>query len=196
MILPPRAAIRHRRAGFTVTEMVISTGLATLLMMLLATTWATFGRPALEVEARARIEQEGILAAQSLACDFGGFLADAPNRTWTMSGSTPNPYRPVTNPPWDSSHFPELWLNFYGTNTSEVIAIRYWIQGTQLLRTSTNLSTGASTTTTVASYVTENGFAASLYNTNQVKITITIGYPIRNPKFTSTFILIGVAPPS
>ncbi len=103
---PPRAAVRHRRAGITVTEMVVATGLATLLMMLLATTWATFGRPALEVEARARIEQEGILAAQSLACDFGGFLADTPGRTGTMSGGTPNPYRPVTNPPWDVEPLP------------------------------------------------------------------------------------------
>ena len=47
------AVARRRRAATTVTEMVVSTALGVLLMMLVATTWATFGRPALEVESRA-----------------------------------------------------------------------------------------------------------------------------------------------
>ena len=90
---PPCRAAGRRRAGITMTEMVVATVLATLLMMMLATTWAAFGRPALEVEARARIEQEGILAAQSLACDFGGFLADTPGRTATVGVGSQNPYQ-------------------------------------------------------------------------------------------------------
>ena len=49
-------------------------------VFLLALSCASFGRSALEVESRARIAQEGILAAQSIACDFGGFLADSPGR--------------------------------------------------------------------------------------------------------------------
>ena len=59
--------------------------LATILGLLLAMSCATFGRPALEVDARARITQEGILAAQSIACDLGGFLADSSGRTGTSS---------------------------------------------------------------------------------------------------------------
>jgi hypothetical protein len=185
---PHRDAMRRRRAGMTVTEMVVSTALGVLLMMLVATTWATFGRPALEVESRARIEQEGILATQSLACDFGGFLADTPGRTGTMAVGTQNPYQ-FTG--WDVSTPGVLLLNFYVAATPPVITISYQLEGNQLVRTSTNLSTGVTTTTTVARYVTN--FSAAVYpsNPNQVVITLIIAY--RN--FTTTFTLVGVSLP-
>ena len=80
---PYRSSVRRRR-GFSLTEMVVAAVLATLLMSLLAMSWVAFGRPALEVEARARIAQEGILATQSIACDLGGFLADTPGQTGTL----------------------------------------------------------------------------------------------------------------
>ena len=181
---PSRAAVRRRRAGITLTEMVVATGLATLLMILLGSTWATLGRPALEVEARARIEQEGILAAQSLACDFAGFLADAPGRTGAMQIGVASPYQAST-PPWDASNPGVLLLNFYGQNTSDAVVISYELQGGDLVRT--NSSTG--TSTTVARYVTSFATAADPGNANQVVITLTIAY--RN--FTTTFTLIGVA---
>ena len=92
----------------------------------MATTWATFGRPALEVEARARIEQEGILAAQSLACDFGGFLADTPGRTGTMSVGAQNPYQ-FTG--WNASNSGVLLLNYYVASTPSVITITYQLEG-------------------------------------------------------------------
>jgi hypothetical protein len=165
--------------------MVVASALASLLMILLATTWANFGRPALEVEARARIEQEGILAAQSLACDFAGFLADTPGRTGTYLDGTANPYQ-AASPPWNASTAGVLILNFYGASTSDVIAITYELQGNVLVRT--NSSTGV--TTSVARYVTAFSVAANPNDSSQVVITITIAY--RN--FTSTFTLIGVSP--
>ena len=167
------------------TEMVVATGLATLLMILLGTTWAAFGRPALEVEARARIEQEGILAAQSLACDFGGFLADAPGRNGAMQTGVASPYQ-ASSPPWDVSNPGVLLLNFYGASTTDAIVISYQLEGNVLVRT--NSSTGVSTT--VARYVTNFSAAANPTNVNQVVITITITYR----SFTSTFTLIGVPP--
>src|SRR4051794_36326829 len=103
MMRPDRSWTRSRRRGLTVTELVVASVLAALLMILLATTWATFGRPALEVEARARIVQEGVLAAQSIACDLGGFLADSPGRTGTL-----DQYRFKD---WDLSHGDALLLN-------------------------------------------------------------------------------------
>jgi hypothetical protein len=168
--------------------MVIATGLASLLMMLLATTWATFGRPALDVEARARIEQEGILATQSLACDFGGFLPDVPKSSGAMSDGVqrPYPYQAAGSPPWNVSNPGVLMLNFYGASTSEVVTVTYQLEGNQLVRTST--STGVQTT--VARYVTGFTPAPVQDQPNQVSITITIGYG----NFTSTFTLVGVSP--
>jgi hypothetical protein len=182
---PSARAAARRPAGITVTEMVVATGLASLLMIVLATTWANFGRPALEVEARARIEQEGILAAQSLACDFGGFLADTPGRTGSYQDRLASPYQ-AASPPWDLSTPGVLILNFYGASTSDVIAITYQLEGNLLVRT--NSSTGV--TTTVARYVTDFSPATNPNDSSQVVITITIAY--RN--FTSTFTLIGVDP--
>lgn len=177
-----RAGVSRRRAGTTLSEMVVATALGVLLMLLVATTWATFGRPALEVESRARIEQEGILAAQSLACDFGGFLADTPGRTGTMSVGAENPYQ-FTG--WDVSTPGVLLLNYYVASTPPVITISYQLVGDQLVRT--NSSTGVSTT--VARYVTGFTAATDPNNANQVLITLTIAY--RN--FTTTFNLVGVS---
>jgi hypothetical protein len=188
------AAVR-RRAGITVTEMVVASALASFLMILLATTWANFGRPALEVEARARIEQEGILAAQSLACDFGGFLADTPGRTGAYQDGSANPYQ-AASPYWNVSTPGVLILNFYGASTSELVTITYEAvtnpqTGIQTL-VRTNSSTGV--TTTVARYVTAFSAAANPDNASQVVITIAISRPAGYRVFTSTFSLIGVSP--
>lgn len=165
------------------TETVVATALGVLLLMLLGTTWATFGCPALEVEARVRIEQEGILAAQSLACDFGGFLADTQGRTGTVSVGAQNPYQ-FTG--CDSSNPGVLLLNYYVPDTPPVITISYLLEGNLLVRTDS--STGVSTT--VARYVTAFSAAADPNNANQVLITLAITY--RN--LTTTFILVGVSP--
>jgi hypothetical protein len=175
--------------------MVVASALASFLMILLATTWANFGRPALEVEARARIEQEGILAAQSLACDFGGFLADTPGRTGAYQDGSANPYQ-AASPSWNASTPGVLILNFYGATTSELVTITYEAvtnpqTGIQTL-VRTNSSTGL--TTTVARYVTAFSAAANPDNVGQVVITITISRSAGYRVFTSTFTLIGVPP--
>jgi hypothetical protein len=178
MIRPGRCARPSRRRGYSVTEMVIASVLATLLGVLLASACATFGRPALEVEARARITQEAILAAQSLACDLGGFLADTPGRTGTLSQ-----YQFVD---WDLSQGNVLLLNFQGASSGDLIVITYQLQGNLLLRS--NSATGV--TMTVANYVTSFSIEPDPNNGSQARIQFTISFRY----FTATYTLIGVSP--
>jgi hypothetical protein len=177
-----RRALRPR-AGITATEMLVATGLGVLLVMLLGTTWVAFGRPAVDVECRARIQQEGVLAAQSLVADFGGFLADTAGRQGTINATSPNSYQ-FTG--WDVSTPGVLLLNYYGSDQSSVVVVSYQLHGNLLTRT--NSSSGI--TTTVSRYVTAFAAAADPDNANHLIITITISY--RN--FTTTFTLVGVRP--
>lgn len=176
-----RPAVRSHRAGMSITELVVASALGAFLMTLVATTWTNLGVPALEVAARARIEQEGILAAQSLACDLGGFLTDLP----AMQTGVASSYQ-ASSPRWNTSNPGVLMLNFTGASQSDAIVITYQLAGSQLVRT--NSSTSVSTT--VASNVT--AFSAAPYpdNTSYLEITLTIAYR----DFTSTFTLIGVPP--
>jgi prepilin-type N-terminal cleavage/methylation domain-containing protein len=184
MIRLGRCTGRHRRSGFTLVEMIIASMLATLLGMLLAGACVTFGRPALEVEARARITQEAILATQSLACDLGGFLADGPGRTGNLGQ-----YQFV-DPAWDLSQGNPpgtvLLLNFQGATSGDLIVISYQLQGNLLVRS--NSSTGVATT--IAKYVTGFVVEPDPGNASNVKITITIAFRY----FTTTYTLIGVKP--
>jgi hypothetical protein len=160
--------------------MVICAGLATLLGFLLAGACATFARPAVEVEARARIEQEAILASQSLACDLGGYLPDSPGQTGTLGQ-----YDFVD---WDLSNSNALVLNFQGAASGDVIVVTYELQGNLLVRT--NSSTGV--TTTIAKYLTSFSVQGDPDNANLATIQFTVAYRY----FTSTFTLIGVSPSS
>jgi hypothetical protein len=174
---------RHRR-GSSLVETVLAAFLATILGLLLAMSCATFGRPALEVDARARITQEGILAAQSIACDLGGFLADSSGRTGTcMQNSTSNQYSFMG---WDLSQGDALVLNFQGASPSDLIVITYQQSGNQLVRY--NSSSGI--TTTIASYVTAFSVAPNPDNTSQALIQITIAFRY----FSATYTLVGVNP--
>jgi hypothetical protein len=168
------------RRGFSLVDAVLASFLATLLGMLLAMSCATFGRPALEVDARARITQEGILAAQSIACELGGYLPDAVGRTGTSSQ--------YVFSGWGHSQGNVLVLNFQGTSASptDSIQITYQQSGDQLVRYDSE--TGV--TTSIAKYVT--GFSVAPYpdNTSQALIQITISFRY----FTATYTLIGVPP--
>jgi hypothetical protein len=167
----------HRR-GYSLMETVLTAFLGTMLGLLLATACATFARPALEVDARARITQEGILAAQSIACDLGGYLADSAGRTGTSSQYN------FTG--WDLSEGNALILNFQGATTSDLVAITYQLSGNQLVRY--NSSSGI--TTTIAKYVTGFAVEPNPANASQALIQITISFRY----FTSTYTLIGVSP--
>jgi prepilin-type N-terminal cleavage/methylation domain-containing protein len=172
----PRRGLRPR--GFSLIEFVVAIVLTTLVMMLLGITWMSFGRPAVDVEARARIQREGILAAQALACDLGGYLPDSPGQTGTLSQ-----YQFAD---WDLSNSSVLLINFQGANSGDVIVVSYQLEGNKLVRT--NSSTGV--TTTVAAYVTGFSVAPDPSNSNWALIQITVTYRY----FTSTFTLVGVTP--
>ena len=62
--------------GFTIVEMVVTIFLTALLAVLLATAAVTFARPAAEVDGRTRLALEAGLAAEALARDLSGYLAD------------------------------------------------------------------------------------------------------------------------
>ena len=81
------AAVRaaHPRRGYSLIETMVASILAALLGILAGALVRIVRAVRTRSRVRARIAQEGILAAQSLACDFGGFLADAPGRTGTLA---------------------------------------------------------------------------------------------------------------
>jgi hypothetical protein len=166
------------RPGFSLLETMLASVLATLLGVLLAMSCATFGRPALQVDARARITQEGILAAQSLACDLGGFLADTSGRTGTSTQ--------YVFSGWDLSQGHALVLNFQGATSSDLIVITYQLSGNHLVRY--NATSGV--TTTIANYVTSFSVEPNPDNASQALIQITIAFRY----FTATYTLIGVNP--
>jgi hypothetical protein len=173
-----RARAAQLRRGYSLIETMVASVLAAFLGILLALSCASFGRSAVEVESRARITQEGILAAQSLACDFGGFLADAPGRTGTLTQ-----YSFTT---WDVSQGNVLILYFQGSTDTDLIAITYQLSGDQLIRT--NSSSGV--TTTIARGITAFSTGANPEDTSQALIQVTVAYRY----FTATYTLIGVNP--
>ncbi len=172
------ALAAHPRRGYSLIETMVASMLAAFLGILLALSCASFGRTALQVECRARIAQEGTLAAQSLACDLGGYLADAPGRTGTLAQYS------FTN--WDTSQPNVLALYFQGTSPSDVIAITYELSGNQLVRS--NSSSGV--TTTIARYVTAFSAGINPDNSGQLIVQFTIAYRA----FASTYTLIGISP--
>jgi hypothetical protein len=161
-------------------EMVVASMLATLLGVLMAVAWATFGRPALEVEARARIAQEAIMAAESLSRDLGGFVADTEGRGGTLSQ-----YRFVD---WDLSYGNPLLLNFQGTGPGDPIVIRYEYDSQKGKLARSNSSTGVQTI--IAAHVTGFSVTPDPNNANLARIELTITYR----RFSGTYVLIGVKP--
>src|SRR5271166_1785509 len=65
-----------RCRGFTIAEMVVAIFLTALLAVLMAAAAATFARPAAEVDGRTRLALEASMAAEALARDLSGYLAD------------------------------------------------------------------------------------------------------------------------
>ena len=166
------------RRGFSLIETMVASVLSAFLGILLALSCASFGRSAVEVQCRARLAQEGILAAQSLACDFGGYLPDAPGCTGTLSQYS------FTS--WDVSQGNVLILYFQGSTGTDVIAVTYELSGDQLIRS--NSSSGV--TTTIARGLTAFSVGSNPENISQAMIQFTVAYRY----FTSTYTLIGVNP--
>ena len=66
----------RRPSGFTLIEVMFVSGIMSLLVLLLSAAWSGLGRPSADAIARCRIAQETNLAAQSLARDSSGCLAE------------------------------------------------------------------------------------------------------------------------
>lgn len=185
------------RRGYTLIEMVIASALTTLLGILLAATWSMFGRPALDVEARARITREAMLAAEALAGDLSGYPPDAAGQQGSLKQGV--------FVDWMVPEPSKLRLDFHGVGAPEGVAqwglpdrvITYQVQdvGTGRGRLVRWDETGG-ITTTIAEHVTALTVTPDPSYPNQVQIQITLSYP-NYPNyrtFTATFVLVGVKP--
>jgi prepilin-type N-terminal cleavage/methylation domain-containing protein len=67
----------RRRRGFSLVEVMVSTGLVVMLSVLLSNAWTWLGRPLLQTAARCSIAREADLALDCLARDLGGSLPES-----------------------------------------------------------------------------------------------------------------------
>lgn len=132
---------RCHRAGFTLLEATVVSGLMAVLAAILSSAWAGFGRPTTDVIARARVVREMSLAVDCLARDFGGSIANNEGRLgakkqgafvgWLLPGSG------------------QLWLCFDGGTEPNGLAdwaspdrvIVYMLEGDRLVRWDQNANT-------------------------------------------------------
>ncbi len=186
---PTRGPVARCRS-FTIMELVVATFLTALLAVLMAAAAATFARPAAEVDGRTRLALEASMAAEALARDLGGYLADNSGVPGTLTQYQFSNWNP-------SSDGTILFLNYQGTSPgSPYVIVTYQQQDYRLVRT--QLSNGDQTV--VARYVT--GFLVQPDPTNaaNVRIQVTLTYPDPSsqrqiPSFSGTYVLIGVPPP-
>jgi type II secretory pathway pseudopilin PulG len=174
---------RPRRAGFTVMELVIVSGLLALLAVLLSEAWVGFGRPAVDAAATGRLAQEANLAAEALARDFGGGLPGPAGRPGTKAqGRLVGRMQPGNS---------QLWLCYDGGPAPNGMAdwgspdavVTYQLQADLLVRSDS--SSGASIV--VARHL--SGLAlADLGGRVQVQLTFTYR------DLTRTYTLIGIGP--
>ena len=183
-----------RCRGFTIAEMVVAIFLTALLAVLMAEAAAIFARPAAEVDGRTRLALEASLAAEALARDLSGYLADNSGVPGTLTQYQFSNWIP-------SSDGTILFLNYQGTTPAPAsVIVTYQQQNYGLVRTLSNPVQSV----VVASHVT--GFNASLCNPDgtpnpagsNVMIEITLTYPDSPsnhlPSFSATYVLIGVQP--
>ena len=183
--------------------MVVTIFLTALLAVLLATAAVTFTRPAAEVDGRTRLALEAGMAAEALARDLSGYLAD--------NSGVPGTLKQYQFSNWyTSSDGTILFLNFQGASPGPpYVLVTYQQQNYGLVRT---LSSPA-LSVVVASHVwnsnNQPAFNVSLCNPDGtpntagtcVKIAITFTYPDPssarqgNPQFSGTYVLIGAQPP-
>ncbi len=188
-----------RCRGFTIAEMVVAIFLTALLAVLMAEAAAVFARPAAEVDGRTRLALEASMAAEALARDLGGYLADNSGNPGNLTQ-----YQFSKTSSWIPANG-SLVLNYQG-GTPPVpasVSVTYLLQNNALVRTGSYPVQSVM----VASHVT--GFNASLCDSDgspdpagsYLRIEITLTYPDpssprqSNPSFSGTYVLIGVQPP-
>lgn len=174
---------RTARPAFTLVEVMVVSGLMTILAMLLAAIWSGLGRPLLDSASRAQISQEANLAAAALARDFGGSLAGSDGRLgYQVNGKLVGRMQPADS---------VLRLCFDGGNVVDGLAewgapdtvITYEVQDGNLVR----WDESSGTLFTVARYVQQMQLTSQ---DNGVEIKLTFAY--RN--LTRTYTLVGLDP--
>src|SRR5271166_364675 len=179
-----------RCRGFTIAEMVVAIFLTALLAVLMAAAAATFARPAAEVDGRTRLALEASLAAEALARDLSGYLADNSDKPGNLTQYQLSPYPPNV-PYFSTSSDGTMLFLYYQESSSLFLLVTYQQQDYGLVRTLSYAGTTFQSAITppissvvVASHVT--GFNASLCNSDgtpnpvtgtYVKIEITLTYP-------------------
>lgn len=118
-------------SGFTLTEVMLVSGLMSLLVLLISGAWRGLGRSSVDAVVRCRVAQEANLAVDSLARDLGGSLAD-------QTTGKKEAGRMVGRLVVAGS---QLWLCFDGGPADGVAwwfppdtVITYHVQGSQLIR--------------------------------------------------------------
>jgi type II secretory pathway component PulJ len=120
--------------GFTMLEVMLASGLMTLLVVLIGQVWSGLGGPSAAMVARCRVAQEARLALTSLCADLGGFLANSEGRLGTQAAY---PFVGRLQPGQA-----ELWLCFDGGINPNGVAdwgppdtvIQYSVKAGQLIR--------------------------------------------------------------
>jgi prepilin-type N-terminal cleavage/methylation domain-containing protein len=179
------------RRGFTLIEMVVATFLIALLSMLLALSWKTFGVPAVDVEARARLALSANLAAAALAQDMRGYQVRLEGKTGPSDSI--QVYRLYKFDSWQNSE-DHVCLLFKPENTAsnlKLIAISYYVDSSTLVRKEVDTQAVPEVelpamTTAVATHVKKLVVDPT---TNQVGITVsywryegTYGFSAINPQ--------------
>ena len=180
--------VKHRsRRGFTLTEMVVVTGLTVLLVTILSTVWSSFCAPTVDVLVRCRIAQEADFALASLSKDLSGSLANPEGR---LGGTEDGK--------WVGRQTPEstsLRLCFHGGNSSDMTpqwaspdtVISYSVDSGQLFRHDET----AGTSVVVAELLT-NFQVTPLDSGDGVTITLTFG----SRGMSTSYTLVALDPPS
>ena len=178
---------RRARRGFTLTEMMVVTGLTVLLTTILSTVWASFCAPTVDVLGRCRIAQEADFALASLSRDLSGSLANPEGRL----GGTDD-YK------WVGRQTPEstsLRLCFHAPDSTDMTpqwaspdtVISYSVDSGQLFRHDET----AGTSIVVAELLT-NFQVVPLDSGDGVTITMTFG----SRGMSMTYSIVALDPPT
>jgi hypothetical protein len=166
-------------------ELIIGSLLTSLLGLLIGTAVATFVRPVVEIDGRTRLAVEARLAAESLARDFGGYLADVDGDAGDLTQYA------CQWPPAATAD--GLQLTFSGADDGPV-EVSYSVQDRMLHRRKT--AAGVDSDVSIARYV--SGFSAEVEPDETVTIVLTLTYPDAgagaSTYFSCTYKLIGMKP--
>jgi prepilin-type N-terminal cleavage/methylation domain-containing protein len=181
-----RNRYRDKVRGFSLIEMLVVSMMMALLATLMGGAWASFGRAASDVLARARIAQEASLAAESLSRDLSGYRTSADARLGGLKASQflarLEPGGTSLQLCYDSQTSPNGTVDW----ASDPV-ICYQQVADRLVR----IDQEAGTSTTIAKYLTNfQVSSSSVGSASAVRIELTFTYRT----FEKTYTLIGIDP--